>query len=98
MGKGIINDLNAKNKLIIEFKVGPFNIFPVKGKYNVIETDYNSFAIIYTCTDYFFFKKEYAWILSRTRTLKADEIKLLVEKLKNYTNIENLFTTDQTNC
>ena len=47
---------------------------------------------------YFFFKKEYAWILSRTRTLKADEIKLLVEKLKNYTNIENLFTTDQTNC
>jgi lipocalin len=98
MGKGIINDLDAKNKLIIEFKVGPFNLFPVRGKYNVIETDYNSFAIIYSCTDYFIFKKEYAWVLSRTRTLKEDETKILVEKLRNYTNIENLITADQTDC
>jgi apolipoprotein D and lipocalin family protein len=98
MGKGIINDLDEKNKLIIEFKVGPFDLFPVTGNYNVIETDYNSFAIIYSCTDYFFFKKEYAWVLSRTRSIEADKIKILVQKLKNYTNIENLITTDQTDC
>ena len=78
--------------------MGPFNLFTVNGQYNVIETDYSSFALIYSCKDYLFFNVEYAWILSRTRTLDNDKLQNLIEKFKIYTNVNNFLTTDQSNC
>ena len=45
-----------------------FSIFqPVWGSYNVLSTDYTTYAVVYSCrTSFFGFKKtEYAWVLTR---------------------------------
>jgi apolipoprotein D and lipocalin family protein len=52
----------------ITFELGFFSKY-FKGDYRVINTDYKNYAIIYSCTDYFFGKFYYAWILSRTPEL-----------------------------
>jgi lipocalin len=56
-----------------------------KGDYQVVETDYEGFAVVYSCSDFFFARYEYVWILSRTPQVteeKLNEIKnVLTEKL-----------------
>ena len=40
-----------------------------KGDYNVIRTDYNNSALVYSCTDLIGFHIEYTWFLSRYPTM-----------------------------
>lgn len=100
LGKAIIKNKNESNKLIVEFNVGPRNLIKTTGNYNVIDTDYDTYALIYSCRHMFYvFKVEYAWILSRKRTLDDAIVNKLIEKLKSYTNkTDKLITADQTNC
>ena len=46
-------------------KVG-FSPF-ITGDYRIVETDYETYAIVYSCTPYPFFKNEVVWILTRAR-------------------------------
>ncbi|XP_043223561.1 apolipoprotein D-like [Amphibalanus amphitrite] len=40
-----------------------------QGSYNVIRTDYNASALVYSCTNLFGARIEYAWFLSREPTM-----------------------------
>ena len=40
-----------------------------QGTYNVIRTDYSASALVYSCTNLFGARIEYAWFLSRTPTM-----------------------------
>uniref|UniRef100_A0A8C2XDL3 Apolipoprotein D n=1 Tax=Cyclopterus lumpus TaxID=8103 RepID=A0A8C2XDL3_CYCLU len=42
------------------------------GPYWVLSTDYRSYSLVYSCTDYFLFHVDFAWILARTRVLTED--------------------------
>lgn len=41
---------------------------PFYGDYNVIATDYETYSVVYSCSNYLFFYTEYAWILAREAT------------------------------
>ena len=41
---------------------------PVPGPYDVLKTDYTSYALIYSCQDFFVAKFESAWLLTREKT------------------------------
>ena len=73
---------------------------PGDGSYNVIDTDYNSYALVYSCSEGLIKATEYAWILSRAPTLperKISELLDLLEEQVGYSR-ENLVFTDQTPC
>jgi len=52
---------------------------PIKN-YWILDTDYDSFAIVYSCFE-FEGKMEYAWILSRTKHLNEDAMEYAIAKL-----------------
>ena len=47
------------------------------GDYRVVDTDYTTYSIVYSCTNFLFFKNEYVWILGRTETLDASTLTTL---------------------
>ena len=71
------------------------NLF--KGDYQVADTDYENYAIIYSCTNLLFAKSEFYWILSRTREVSEEtlvELTSYVEKKFNKT-LKHFRFTDQ---
>ncbi|XP_071181610.1 apolipoprotein D-like [Mytilus edulis] len=95
IGDGYNPDPNEPAKLAIKFSpVAPY------GKYWVLDTDYTSYTLVYSCTDLFSVTHvEFAWILSRQRTLDAAISSRLFNIMKSY-NIEtsNFSSENQTDC
>ncbi len=48
-----------------------------KGNYHILDTDYDSFAVIYSCTNLFVAKVEFYWILSRTPEVSQEKLEEL---------------------
>uniref|UniRef100_A0A8D3D579 Apolipoprotein D n=1 Tax=Scophthalmus maximus TaxID=52904 RepID=A0A8D3D579_SCOMX len=76
-----------------------FKGFP-DGPYWVLSTDYQSYALVYSCNDYFgLFHVDYAWILARARLLPADDVSRLHDELTAAgVNVNRLTVSDQTGC
>ncbi|XP_059183291.1 gamma-glutamyl hydrolase-like [Centropristis striata] len=67
--------------------------------YVVLSTDYESYSLVYSCSDYFGLHVDFAWVLSRTRTLSEHVIRQLHDGLTSAgVNINRLTVTDQTGC
>ena len=45
-----------------------------KGDYRVIDTDYENFSIVYSCTDLLIARAEFLWILSRTPKISDEQL------------------------
>lgn len=54
------------------------------GDYRVAETDYKTYAVVYSCFDYFFGKFYYAWILSRTAVLAPETLEKAYKTLESF--------------
>ena len=77
-----------------------FKVPTDEGKYNVLYTDYDSYALVWTCTTsnwfIFTYKMESAWILSRTKVLDATKLTEAREKLfKAGIDLSKMTVTDQ---
>ncbi|CAG0925313.1 unnamed protein product, partial [Notodromas monacha] len=59
---------------------------PVYGTYKVLDTDYTSYASVYSCINFFLFKIEFAWVLTRD-TIPTPEISAMAEKVFTDRNI-----------
>ncbi|CAG0917470.1 unnamed protein product [Notodromas monacha] len=59
---------------------------PVYGTYKVLDTDYTSYASVYSCINFFLFKIEFAWVLTR-ETIPTPEISAMAEKVFTDRNI-----------
>uniref|UniRef100_A0A3P9K5L3 Apolipoprotein D n=1 Tax=Oryzias latipes TaxID=8090 RepID=A0A3P9K5L3_ORYLA len=64
--------------------------------YWVLSTDYNNFALVYSCTDLELIHTDFVWILSRTPTLPQETL----EKLQNIltsigVTVDKLLATNQ---
>jgi apolipoprotein D and lipocalin family protein len=77
----MIIDSTVPNKLKIDFDIET-SLFSAKpeGNYQVLDTDYNTYSLVYSCSKFLILKFEYAWLLSRSRTLPAKEIDRLEKK------------------
>jgi lipocalin len=95
IGSASIPNLNEPSKLRLTFEFGPIK---VTSDYWVLETDYN-YSLVYSCRTTLGSKNEFAWILSRQRTLNQATIDSLRSKLSSYGVDPNKFLiADQTNC
>jgi apolipoprotein D and lipocalin family protein len=70
-----------------------------KGDYRVADTDYKNYAIVYSCTEIFFGKFYFAWILSRTPVLPQALLDNAFNQLETRFEIskDEMRMTDQTN-
>ncbi|XP_068566337.1 gamma-glutamyl hydrolase-like [Cebidichthys violaceus] len=69
------------------------------GPYWVLSTDYQSYSLVYSCTDHFLFHVDFAWILARTRVSTEDVISRLRDKLASAgVDINRLTVSNQSGC
>ena len=76
-------------------------MFENEGKYNVWDTDYENYALIYSCKYIIpnLLKSETSWVLSRTRTLPASTVQYLKGVLgAQGLNLDLFEIVDQTGC
>ncbi|XP_062833648.1 apolipoprotein D isoform X1 [Anolis carolinensis] len=77
-----------------------FNWFMPAAPYWVISTDYDNYALVYSCTNFMWlFHVDYAWIMSRTPELHPETVDHLKNILQSYDiNTARMRPTDQTDC
>uniref|UniRef100_A0A671SUF6 Apolipoprotein D n=1 Tax=Sinocyclocheilus anshuiensis TaxID=1608454 RepID=A0A671SUF6_9TELE len=94
-GTAITQDPREPAKLGVSF-----SYFSPYAPYWVLSTDYNSTALVYSCTDVLrLFHVDYAWILSRSRILPAEAIYHAKENFsRNNIDVSKMFPTDQQGC
>lgn len=69
---------------------GKVKFFPwaPAGDYRVLYTDYNNFAVVYSCDTYLLAKTEYIWILTRSEEAVEEDVmkalQILKEKVPSY--------------
>ncbi|XP_064619183.1 apolipoprotein D-like [Lineus longissimus] len=98
-GEAYAPDSSSPSKLVVQFDQSP-----VPGPYWVLETDYDHYTIIYSCsnitTSIIPTKAEIIWILSRDRAGPGAELvehaEALIERLG--LRVRYLMKIDQTNC
>ena len=80
-----------KFRLLMTNSFGDLNFDQPKVDYNVIDTDYKQYSVVYSCeeTSFVFFtaKMEYAWIYSRAKTLDGYTLAKLRNRLSVYTDV-----------
>ena len=99
IGEAYVPNLAEPNKLIVQFGNNIIGIkFSNDGNYHVWKTDYNRYALVYSCKVYLgFIKFEASWILSRTKEIDPNllsEIKAyLTSKKVSVSNFESVKQT-----
>jgi len=100
VGQATIPDLSQPAKLVVTFG-GQILSYFARGDYWVLSTDYNSYALVYSCTalpfnvGYF----DVAWILTRERGVSPGNLADLYQILSDAgVNPGSFFTVDQQDC
>ncbi|KAG7487391.1 hypothetical protein MATL_G00022920 [Megalops atlanticus] len=94
-GTAVVQDIRQPAKLGVSF-----SYFTPYSPYWVLTTDYVTSAVVYSCTDVVrLFHVEFAWILSRTRTLPEATINFAKNMLaSDNIDISKMIPTDQQGC
>ncbi|XP_072306558.1 apolipoprotein D-like [Eucyclogobius newberryi] len=101
---GKINSIEGTAKVEDPAKPAVLSVSFFKGfpdaSYMVLSTDYSSYSLVYSCSDYFdLFHVDFAWILSRTRELDGATVGQLREGLTAMgVDVGRLSVTNQTGC
>ncbi|XP_076323596.1 apolipoprotein D-like isoform X1 [Tachypleus tridentatus] len=97
-GEAYPPDPEVPAKLKVEFPTS--NSTYNTGDYWVLDTDYNTYSVVYACTSIGgVFRRESCWILARKRTLPNETIDKLFNFLDtNGINSKKLTMTNQINC
>merc|ERR1711997_1252938 len=86
-------------ELIVNFDSQPAFTRASSANYNVIDTDYETFSIVYSCNNYGFLKSEILWILTRPRFPSKYLIDHLYKKIRRLgLDTRRLRRTDQKTC
>jgi len=95
------DNLSHPGKLIVNFDSQPAFARSTTTNYNIIDTDYTSYAVVYFCEQKFFdlFKTELLWILTRERIPSQAVIDKATSIIKAQgIDTKRLKKTRQTNC
>ena len=74
--------------------------FPlIGGNYQILDTDYNNYVIVYGCDDWFFFHTREVWILSRTPRISQEYIDIarntIETKVGKFSGADNYYDTNR---
>jgi len=107
-GIGRVQEGVTKNHLKINFNITLWDkvLFTTSdGMYNVIETDYENYSVVYSCKakclgflGWPCWKDEVAWLLFRKNVITRETYNNAVNKLAPFTDVENLRMTDWEYC
>ncbi|XP_058504737.1 apolipoprotein D-like [Solea solea] len=90
-GSATAKDPSEPAKLAVSF----FENAP-PAPYWVLSTDYDSYALVYSCTDFGIFHADFAWIMSREPALPADTMEELHSTLSSIgVSVDKMITTNQ---
>ncbi|CAJ1072703.1 apolipoprotein D-like [Xyrichtys novacula] len=90
-GTAYAKDASEPAKLLVSF----FENSP-PAPYWVLSTDYDSYSLVYSCTDLGVLHVEFAWIMSRTPTMPEETLADLHSTLSSIgVNVDKLLTTNQ---
>ncbi|XP_022286099.2 apolipoprotein D-like [Crassostrea virginica] len=95
IGDIYIPDMTDASKLKVKFAAAaPY------GNYWVLDTDYDTYTLIYSCTNILGISHfEFGWILARTRTLPDETIQKLFGIMQGFhINTHHFLKTDQSGC
>ena len=98
-GAGVQSNVTGPSSLVVDFRGQPSADKP--GNYNVVHTDYDTYAIVYSCQDYLagYMAVDFFWILAREQTLSdtalLDIIKVVNERIPGYDFFKNHQMTTQ---
>ena len=93
--------LGKKTRRLITKEISRNRLFSgtPRGNYWIVDTDYDSYSLVWSCTDLFVVNFDIAWILSRKRTLDDSTVTMLKQKLAGFgINVDGFRVTDQSNC
>ncbi|XP_023338682.1 apolipoprotein D [Eurytemora carolleeae] len=87
-------------EFIVGFSSVPFASGGTEPNYRVVDTDYTSYAVVYSCSPFFFFmKKESLWLLTRQQTPQQYVVDVGYSKMRALgLPVAALEKTPQTNC
>ncbi|KAI8123389.1 hypothetical protein FF38_08863 [Lucilia cuprina] len=84
-------------KLLVQFPVSP--AYNVRSNYWVLDTDYCSYSVVYSCEPLNGQHNTYVWILTRQRLPSTDTIEKSISVLrKNNISLDPLTLTNQLDC
>jgi len=93
VGEAIVREQSEPAKLAVRFsEYAPY------GPYWVVDTDYESYAFIWSCTDYLFGlgHTEFAWLLGREKHLEHEVVSRILENARSMgVSVQELIDTDQ---
>ena len=71
-----------------------------KGDYQVANTDYTSYSVVYSCTDLYFARFEFFWVLSRNPLMAKDDLADFASYLNNKLGVkaEQIHYSSQNDC
>ncbi|KPP71063.1 apolipoprotein D-like [Scleropages formosus] len=95
-GTAVVQDINEPAKLAVSFSYAVTPYTP----YWVLSTDYEHSALVYSCTDVLrLFHFDFAWILSRMRSLPPETIQKAKDLFTNSSiDISKMIMTQQQGC
>jgi lipocalin len=72
----------------------------VKGDYQIVNTDYDNFLTIYSCSDLYFARLEFIWVMSRKPNVSQELLSNYTTYLSSKFNIQSntLFFANRTLC
>ena len=91
-GSAVAEDPEHPASLTILFDEG------FRGTYNVIRTDYSASALVYSCTDLFGSRIEYAWFLSRFPTMEQSVVDEFTQILEDAGSDTSLLSVTPQDC
>lgn len=103
-GTAVIPDTAYPNRLKVTFPISvdlfgyDLYLFSNTGNYDVWATDYTTYSLVFSCTDYWLVHQDTAWILSREKTLDESKRKMLYDLLSNAKVDPSEFKTDIQSC
>ncbi|XP_065575814.1 apolipoprotein D-like [Artemia franciscana] len=96
-GVATIKDSTQPAKLTVSFLIG--GVILTSSPYWVLETDYTTFSVVWSCSNMPFFNKQILWILTRARNPSQSIVDVAYEAIDaRGLNRDKLGFTDQTNC
>merc|ERR1712048_434764 len=76
-----------------------FSPYAPEGSYNVLETDYLNYAVVYSCEQAMFGSTEYCWILTRDKSIEPADIVGIKNRIKAQgIDTNNFEKTDHKGC